>query len=340
MAAAARRLDQRPAPKSANMSYRCSIYGLGVIANRSIPGVPASTIASEDVRISFGSLPAWLQQVSNTQIETSYVADYQSEHGEPALRVFRLLDGQYYKFCYADRTEFVVDQAGAEVWAQWSEPLTLEDTATYLLGPVFGFVMLLRGIVCLHASAVAIGDKAIALVGPAGSGKSTSAAAFSDRGFRILAEDVVTLDDRRDRFFVRPGYPCIRLWPASVKAIYGSEAHLPKLTPNWDKCYLDLTENFQRDSLPLAAIYHLSERRHDLAAPFVTRLDRSEALMSLVANTYATKLMDKQMRAREFELLTRVVKSVPVRRVTPHADPARIGELCIRILTDFESLNV
>jgi hypothetical protein len=320
-------------------SYRCSIYGLGVVANSVIPGVPASTIASEDIRISFGSLPAWLHEVSDTQIETSYIADYKSECGEPALRVFRVLDGRYYRFRYADETEFVVDSAGTEIWAAWREPLTLEDTATYLLGPVMGFVMLLRGIVCLHASAVAIGNEAIALLGPAGSGKSTTAAAFAERGYSVLAEDVVTLDDRGDQFLVRPGYPCIRLWPAAVKALYGSETHLPKLTPNWDKCYLDLSDNFQGEPLRLAAIYHLSERRHEATAPFVQALDRSEAMMSLVANTYATKLMDKQMRAREFELLTRVVKSVPLRRVTPHADPARLDELCTRIIADFQNVQ-
>jgi len=43
------------------------------------------------------------------------------------------------------------------------------------------------------------------------------------------------------------------------------------------------------------------------------------------------------MRAREFELLTRVVGNVPVRRVTPHSDVAHIPELCTRILTDFKS---
>lgn len=317
------------------MHYRCSLYGLGVVANRPIPGVPSSTIASEDIRISFGSVPAWLNDVTATQIETSYIAEYKSECGEPALRVFRVLDGKYYRFHYADQTEFLIDAAGTEVWAQWSTPLTLEDTATYLLGPVMGFVMLLRGIVCLHASAIAVDNKAIALLGPAGSGKSTTAAAFSDRGYGILAEDVVTLDDRGDHFLVRPGYPCIRLWPASVKALYGSETHLPKLTPNWDKCYLDLRDQFHAEPLPLAAVYHLCERRHDTIAPFVESLDRSEGLLSLIANTYATKLMDKQMRAREFELLTRVLNNVPMRRVTPHADPARISELCDTILTDF-----
>lgn len=315
------------------MDYRCSIYGLGIVTNRIIPGVPASTIASEDLRISFGSLPAWLHTAPG---EACYVADYNSECGEPALRVFRLLDGKYYQFYYADQTQFVIDRSGSELWAEWSAPLTLEDTATYLLGPVLGFVMLLRGVVCLHASAVAIGDKAIALVGPAGSGKSTTAAAFAERGYSVLAEDVVTLDDRRDRFLVRPGYPCIRLWPPAVKALYGVETHLPKLTPNWDKCYLDLSERFQGEPLPLAAIYQLGERHHDSDAPYVAALDRSEGLMALVANTYATKLMDRQMRAREFELLTRVVGSVPVRRVTPHADPARINDLCVTILNDIK----
>src|ERR1043165_9608214 len=318
------------------MDYRCSIYGLGIVTNSIIPGVPASTIASEDLRISFGSLPAWLHELNAAHAEACYVDDYKSECGEPALRVFRLLDGECYRFDYADQTRFLIDRVGREVWAEWSAPLTLEDTATYLLGPVLGFVMLLRGIVCLHASAIAIGDKAIAFVGPAGSGKSTTAAAFAERGFDVLAEDVVTLDDRGDRFLVRPGYPCIRLWPPAVKALYGSEAHLPRLTPNWDKCCLDLSERFHAAPLPLAAIYHLGERQHDSRAPYVEPLDRSEGLMALVANTYATKLMDRQMRAREFELLTRVVGNVSVRRVTPHADPARITNLCDAILNDFE----
>ena len=328
------------------MRYPCSIYGLGVVANRIIPTVPASPITSVDISISFGSLPAWLDELSASQVETCYVADYNDEAGKPVLRVFALLGGKFYRFCYSDRTEFVLDQNGTRIWAQWPEPLTLEDTTTYLLGPIMGFVMLLRGFVCLHASAIAIGEEAIAIVGPAGAGKSTTAAAFSGRGYRILAEDVLTLDDREDRFLVRPAYPCIRLWPSSVKALYGADDHLPKLTPNWDKCYLDLTtrpEQFQREPLPLRAIYLLDERQDDYGAPFIEPLERAEGLMSLIANSYSTKLMDKQMRAVQFDLLGRVLSNVPLRRVRPHASPARIPELCDSILKDFQSshaLNV
>ena len=335
--------DRRPECDALIMQYACSIYGLGVLANKPIPTVPHSTITSADVRVSFGALPDWLNSLQPHQVETTYVADYANECGKPAIVFSKLQDGNFYRFSYADNTEFVIDNRGREIWTTWQEPLTLEDTATYLLGPVMGFVLLLRGLVCLHASAIVIDGQAIALVGPAGAGKSTTAAAFSARGFSVLAEDVVTLDDRENRFLVRPAYPCIRLWPASAASLYGSRSALPPLTPNWDKCYLDLTRQtgqFENTPRPLAAIYLLGERKDDRKAPFVEPLDQAAGLIELIANTYGTKLLDKHMRARQFDQLTRVLAHVPLRRVTPHTDAARIPALCDLLLTDFGTLNV
>jgi len=319
------------------MPYSCSIYGIGVLANREIPGVPTSPILSVDLQITLGSLPDWISKKDLANIKPFFASDYSDDSGQPLVRFFAYSD--YYRFLYSDQTEFVVNSEGTEIWGSWPESLTLEDAATYLLGPVMGFVLLLRGVVCLHASAIVVGNEAIALLGPAGSGKSTTAAAFANQGYSILAEDVVTLDDRADHFLVRPAYPCIRLWPGAVAALFGTDDCLPRLTPNWDKRYLDLKQNFPREPLSLAAIYHLDSRRDEPEAPYVTALDKSDRLMSLVANTYATKLMNKEMRAREFELLTRVSQHVPLRRVTPHTDTSRIPELCDRIIEDFASLN-
>lgn len=324
------------------MSHTFSIYGLGLLANRTIPGVPPMSISSVDIRLFLGDLPDWVREVGPSSVEPWYTTDYKDESGNPGLSVLRLFDGKYYRFCYADKTEFLIDQDGASIWAVWPETLSLEDTATYLLGPIMGFVLLLRGCMSLHASAIAIDDQAIALVGPAGAGKSTTAAAFAELGYSILAEDVVTLDDRGASFLVQPAYPCIRLWPASVTALFGQHNDLPKLTPTWEKRYLDLTQQpyqFHEKPLPLAAIYLLEQRSEDCRAPFVKHISEPKALMSLVANTYSTRLMDKMMRAREFEILGRLLKTVPVQQIIPHASPFHIPELCKLISEDFEGLK-
>lgn len=323
------------------MSYYSAIYGLQLHLNQGVPGLLLSTQHSQpvDVQVDFGSMPLPEEPSART---LWYHNPEPGPGGKPRLTVWSLPG--HYHLQYADGTQFLIDNLGTQIWATWpDETLTLEDTATYLLGPVMGFVLLLRGFISLHACAVAVNDRAVAIVGPAGSGKSTTAAAFAETGYRVLAEDVVTLRDPGDAFLVQPAYPSIRLWPASVEALYGATATLPKLTPTWDKCYLDLTQDkyeFQQDPLPLAAIYVLAERRDNTGAPFVSNLAPAEALMALIANTYATYLMDKQMRVREFELLPRLLNSIPIRRVTPHSDPARIGELCRTILEDFNNQSV
>ncbi len=54
------------------------------------------------------------------------------------------LKGTYFRFQYTDGTEFVIDRRGGRIWATWSAAGTVEDMATYLLGPVLGFVLRLR----------------------------------------------------------------------------------------------------------------------------------------------------------------------------------------------------
>jgi len=59
-----------------------------------------------------------------------------------------------------------------------------------------------------------------------------------------------------------------------------------------------------------------------------------EALLALVQNTYMNWLLDGKQRALEFDFLSTLVTHIPVRRIIPHSDPARIVELCELIVTD------
>src|SRR5262249_39321801 len=142
-----------------------------------------------------------------------YVSRTKSPSGRPTLLVEILGDGAYLRVTYADETEFVIDRFGSAIFASWPDASTLEDTCVYLLGPISGLMLRLRGIPCLHAATVAVGDSAFALVGGPGAGKSTMAAAFARRGVPILADDLSALVDQGRQFLVQPGPPRLFLWP-------------------------------------------------------------------------------------------------------------------------------
>jgi hypothetical protein len=324
------------------MPFSYSVYGLRVKANLPIPGLPTCPSPPEDdVQFWLKSTPPLPAKSHADAAEASYISSYRDEQGEPVLKAWSLVGGAYSYHRYCDGMELVIDRAGTQVWADWPESLTAEDAAVYLLGPVLGFVLRLRGTTCLHASAVAFGEVAVALLGRAGAGKSTTAAAFAGMGHPILSDDVVALSERDGTLYVEPAYPHLRLWPSSVDMLYGTPHALPRLVPehpSWDKCYLSLDVNehvFQRQPLPLAAVYLLDGRADEPSAPFVENMPDGAKVMALVANTYANQLIDRELRAREFALLSRLVVRVPVRRVVPHSDPARLPDLCAALLEDF-----
>lgn len=315
------------------MSVRHLIYGLRIAANRAVPGLLplAEQNTAFDLRIHLKGTPAFPPAAPNSPADFFYASPYTGSDGQPALRVAKLADGSYFALFYSDGAHFAVDREGREVWADWPEGYSIEDAATYLVGPVLGFVLRLRGITPLHASAIALEDQAIALVGVPGAGKSTTAAAFAHLGFAVLSDDVVALQDGHNHFLVAPGYPRVNLWPDSVRTLWGSEEVLPRITPTWGKHYLSLDQNgrrFQSKQLPLGAVYLLGQRDPDRTAPIIEEVAAGDALMTLVANTYVNYLLDRDMRHREFDLLSRLVARVPVRKLRPSADPSGVLAMC------------
>ncbi len=324
------------------MSLVCTVYGLGLHLNVPVAALVTLPVSSKvDVHVWLGLMPPWFNEISDIPQQMWYLHEDTDQNGQPLLTVWKIAGGSY-RLLYGDGTQFIVDQLGTEVWATWPKTATIEDTATYFLGPVLGFVLRLRGVTCLHASAIAVGNQAVTLLGPAGAGKSTTAAAFAKLGYPILSDDVIALSDDGDQFFVQPAYPRVRLWPESVDALFGSREALPRLTPTWDKRYLDLAQDkyqFQQEPLPLAAIYILSERSDDPHAPFIEeKVSPQSSLITLITNTYTNYMLEKSARAKEFALLSRLVCRVPVRKVTAHTDPKHLPSLCRVITEDFQKL--
>ena len=332
------------------LNFTYTVFGLSLRSNLPIPQLvqkrtdlaAAFELSSDlDVSVHLSASPQTGLLSASGPEELSYANSYKDEAGEPTLKIWKAQGSRYLRLEYFDGSQFWLDRDGTEVWATWPSTLTIEDTATYLLGPVLGLLLRLRGVTCLHASAVAFGETAVAFVGSEGAGKSTTAAALARRGHAILSDDVVALAEQNGSFVVHPAYPYLCLWPESVESLYGSPDALPQFSANYEKRFLSLGTHelrFAERPLPLAAIYILGDRRSD-PAPLVEELAPQKAFLALVANTFATNTLDTGMRAKEFEILARLAPSVPIRALCAHQNASRLPELCALLDEEAQKLR-
>jgi hypothetical protein len=308
-----------------------ALYGLVIGSDRALGGLDAAPAGARvDVDIVLGG-PRRGEDRWNAA--TPYYLGAPELEGPPSLVVRRDAALDFW-FRYADGTEFVLDRSATSIRAWWAAASTLEDTATYLLGPLLGFALRLRGVLALHASAVLIDGRAVTLIGPSGAGKSTTAAAFAGAGVPVLSDDVVAVRLIDGVAMAYPSYRLLRLWDESEKILFGTIGQLPKLTPTWDKRALPLGEEFpfHHEPAPLGDLFLIAPRVDDGRAPYVEELRPSEAFMELLVSTYANYLLDDAMRASEMRALDAVLRGRRVRRLVPHADPSRLDALvaCVR----------
>ena len=318
-------------------------FGVSIHANLPIPGLLAegsrnSVNSTPTVSVVLGALPPGV--VPRVRGPILFESDT-LEQGVPNLTVLELEAGGGNLFRYADGTTFVIDRGGARVWATWPTHLSVANTATYLLGPVMAFVLRARGVLSLHAGVVEVRGGAVAVAGAPEAGKSTVLAALALRGSRVLGDDLAPVYDEGGRLGVHPSYPRVRLWNDSVERLFGSAEALPLLTPTWDKRYLDVHERglFEDRPLPLSALFVLDDRVASEEAPSVHALSRREAFAAVLAHLHTVWMFPASPQDAVFRLATRIAREIPVARVIPHSDPARLSDLCDLIVSQAKRMG-
>lgn len=174
-----------------------------------------------------------------------------------------------------------------------------------LTGPPLGVLLEQRGNLVLHGSAVVMDSKAVAFLGHKGLGKSTTAAALAQAGYPVLTDDILAIDTESDTFFVRPGLPMMKLWPASSTAIYGpseegGDDHADK--------QLRIADVNQQDHFSLGAVFVL-----DIGETGAEAVHGKEAFISLMRNSYSGRFAGSEgTPPAHFVRCTKVASSVPV----------------------------
>ena len=326
------------------MTYPYRAYGLTLSCDTPVSALRLERTDLEryDIMVSLGPEPDWVREARRLPSHLEHPRPGETERDNSPFTLTSFGAGEFFELAYGDEALFLVDGAAERLWGTCLPPFTEEDVATYLLGPVMGFVLRRRSVLALHASAVRIGGQAVALCGESQAGKSTTAAALALRGIPVLCEDITPLIEEDGKFQVEPGYPRVCLWPDAVETLFGARDALPRLTPSWEKFFLPLdgrNAKFEEQRQVVRAVYLFAPRVAEAEAPRIETLSAREALLDLVQNTYMNWMLDRRQRAAEFDVLSKLVTQVPIRRIVPHLDPGRIGALCELIVADAERVS-
>ncbi len=330
-------------------SWEYCVYGLRLRTNQPVPGVIVPCEPGKvDVDISFNEAEC-CHSLSAGEVAV-YTGPGIAENREPYFRVWKNENHPqaYLGIQYTDGkgfASFFINREGSRVEVKRTKSIPFQDMLTYLLGPVIGCILRLRKVTCLHAGVVAVDGKALAIIGPKGSGKSTTVAALAHHGQAVLSDDIAPLSEVKGRFVVAPGYPRLRLWPDTIATLLGpTTGELSKILSFTEKRFLNLSVNgepndwrFRDKPLELAAVYILNARPQG-GAPAITSRSQSAGLLTLSANVYPEYSLNRTDRARDFGVLAQLVAGIPVQEVIRSDDLDNLSQLRDSILNNFRGL--
>lgn len=284
---------------------RCSLYGLVVESELCLhqDRVPAPSVEPQ-VRVRWGDPLESNQQPAPGRTLLHHVPL------EPAFCTYALLDDGSYLLRYAGACDFRVDADLRTVTVHLVNGIDPDFAAVLVSGAVLSFLLVMRGDLVLHASALHIGERALAFVGYSGMGKSTMAALVAAHSGRLITDDVlrVNLDGGGARCYL--GATELRLRKAASELADRFEESPGRRTTSDARDALRLPSS-TAEQLPLGAIV-VPRPRRDVDALNVTRLTAMEAMMSLVRYPRLLGWQDQRVQAEQFAHLATLAERVPV----------------------------
>ncbi|MEI9989183.1 MAG: hypothetical protein WDM86_04015 [Rhizomicrobium sp.] len=219
-------------------------------------------------------------------------------------------------------------RAGREIVVDALAGASGRDVRAYLLGAALGILCHQRALLPLHANAVVMQGRVVAIAGRSGAGKSTLAAHYHDKGHEILSDDVCAVSFPQEGGpLAWSGIPRLRLWRDSAEASGRDVDRLEPVADGLEKYHWPVKLHAPQEGLLLDRIYVLSDSGSG-PRPAISRLAGADALEAIMEQTFRREylgLMDgaEQRFARGVALLA----SVPVFRVPwPHDFRLLAGE--------------
>jgi hypothetical protein len=185
---------------------------------------------------------------------------------------------------------------GREIVVDPDDAAPALDVRGYLLGSIFVVLCQQRGLLPLHASAIAGKSGVVAFLAHSGQGKSTLAAHLAQRGFRVLADDVCLIDATQPgSAMVIPTAPWLKLWRSSLENLGRKAEGLERVFTDDDKYRLPLAPVLTPEPiLKLVFLEGHAIASATVAVEEVPRLQAVPLLMNLTHHSYLLEATGQQ----------------------------------------------
>jgi len=216
--------------------------------------------------------------------------------------------GSGYLLHFPDLADFVISANAKDISCYPAPGIPLETVRHLLLDQVIPLALSKSGKRVLHSSAVVAPGGAIAFIGMTGMGKSTLTASFIKRGFPLLTDDCLLLEEKERHLYGVPSYAGLRLWDESLSVLFPDEPMGSQVAHYTDKKRLDLSGgqlSFCSNPILLQRMYVLDspQQKGDTKTISITPLTPREALLELISYSFKLDIADREFLKQEFEYL-------------------------------------
>ncbi len=240
-------------------------FGFSVQSAIPLPGYTEPS-GTPDVLIDFGAVPTGLPDAGMV------LACAQARPGQFLL----VLDGI---------ARYLVE-GGNRITIQPATGVAEDEIRLFLMGSVWGALLLQRGLLPLHASAVRVGERAVAIAGITGNGKSTLAFALMERGYALVADELCALTVREGQPpLLWPGFPQVLLWEDALRKLGKDSRSLRPARPGLEKYVFPVPALDTPDPLPLDRLY-VQAAVEDPISPRIDALPGIKKIHALLDCTY------------------------------------------------------
>lgn len=240
--------------------------------------------------------------------------------------------------------EFVVTSDGSTIFGLPGPKATPASFESYFCNQVLSFALLLKDIETYHATVLEVKPHfGLALMGSPGWGKSTLGGFLITKGAKLVTDDLLVVRKMEDNFCAFPSFSRIKLFPEIAEKLNLKRnkeiIESPSLNALTPKRIISLDKSsHSSEPVELKTIYMLDRPRSDCSKVKISILNKRQALLSLIKNTF-NPIVDASNRVKEQFIISSVmVERIPVKKLSYPRSFDALEDVRQSIFNDIEKI--